>query len=148
MAARIGNAGGVVIGLGEGENFIASDIPAILEHTNRMVFLDSRQMAVIKKDSLSLQTVEGDPVDYKVEVINLDPVSAVKGNYRHFMQKEIHEQPRSLLETLAGRIDLKNNSVLLPTLNMEDVDINKIDSMKIVACGTANHAATGGKILD
>ncbi len=147
MAARIGNAGGVVIGLGEGENYIASDIPAILEHTNRMVFLDSHQMAIISKDDLSMKTIEGDTIDYSVETINLDPVSAVKGNYRHFMQKEIHEQTRSLTETLAGRIDLKNNSVFLPTLNIDDVDVENIESIKIVACGTAAHAGQVGKYM-
>ena len=147
IAARIGNAGGVVIGLGEGENYIASDIPAILEHTNKMVFLDSHQMAIIGKDDLTLQTIEGQPLEYKVEKINLDPVSAVKGHYRHFMQKEIHEQTRSLTETLAGRIDLKNKSVLLPTLNADDVDVNQLESIKIVACGTAWHASQVGKYL-
>lgn len=147
MAARIGNAGGVVIGLGEGENYIASDIPAILEHTNRMVFLDSHQMAIIRKDDLSLKSITGKPIDYSVETINLDPVSAVKGNYRHFMQKEIHEQTRSLTETLAGRIDLKDNSIFLPTLHVDDVDINNVESIKIVACGTAAHAGQVGKYM-
>ena len=94
IAARIGNAGGVVIGLGKGENFIASDIPAILEHTNEMVFLDSQQMAVITKDEVKVMSLDGRKIDYKVEKINLDPISAVKGNFRHFMQKEIHEQAR------------------------------------------------------
>ncbi len=147
ISARIGNAGGVVIGLGEGENFIASDIPAILEHTNRMVFLDSHQMAIIEKDKLTIQTIEGQPLDYKVEIINLDPVSAVKGNYRHFMQKEIHEQVRSLTETMAGRIDFKHNAIQIPTLKIDEVDFDKLQGIKIVACGTAWHAGQVGKYL-
>jgi len=147
ISARIGNAGGVVIGLGEGENYIASDIPAILEHTNRMVFLDSHQMAILEKDKLTMQTIEGQPLDYKVEIINLDPVSAVKGNYRHFMQKEIHEQVRSLTETMAGRIDFKHNAIQIPTLKMDEVDFDQLQGIKIVACGTAWHAGQVGKYL-
>jgi glucosamine--fructose-6-phosphate aminotransferase (isomerizing) len=147
ISARIGNAGGVVIGLGEGENYIASDIPAILEHTNRMVFLDSHQMAILEKDKLTVQTIEGQPLDYKVEIINLDPVSAVKGNYRHFMQKEIHEQVRSLTETMAGRIDFKHNAIQIPTLKIDEVDFEKLQGIKIVACGTAWHAGQVGKYL-
>ncbi len=147
ISARIGNAGGVVIGLGKGENFIASDIPAILEHTNRMVFLDSHQMAILGRDHLSIQTIAGEPVDYKIETINLDPVSAVKGNYRHFMQKEIHEQVRSLTETLAGRIDFKNNSISIPTLNLDKVNFETLKGIKVIACGTAGHAGQVGKFM-
>lgn len=147
ISARIGNAGGVVIGLGKGENFIASDIPAILEHTDRMVFLDSHQMAILKKDSLSVQTLEGEAIDYKIEKIDLDPVAAVKGNYRHYMQKEIHEQVRSLTDTMAGRIDFRNYSVTIPTLNIEKVDLKKLKGIKIIACGTAWHAGQVGKML-
>ena len=80
IAARIGNAGGVVIGLGENENFIASDIPAILSHTNKMVFLESEQLAVIKKDSLKISTFSGEEVGFSPETINWDPISAVKGD--------------------------------------------------------------------
>ena len=147
IAARIGNAGGVVIGLGNEENFIASDIPAILEHTNQMVFLSSGEIAVVKKENLSIQTLEGDPVHFKIENISWDPISAVKGNYRHFMQKEIHEQARSLTETIAGRIDFKSESILLPGLNIEKLckQIGDYKGIKIVACGTACHAAQIGK---
>jgi glutamine---fructose-6-phosphate transaminase (isomerizing) len=147
IAARIGNAGGVVIGIGEGENYIASDIPAILEHTNEMVFLDSQQMAIITKDSVDVMTLRGEKVDIKIEKINLDPISAVKGNFRHFMQKEIHEQARALTDTLAGRIDFRNSSVRLDTLNIDKIDIEKITGIKIIACGTAAHAGQVGKYL-
>ena len=147
VAARVGNAGGVVIGMGKGENFIASDIPAILEHSNRMAFLDSHQMAVIEKNSLSVQTLDGETIDYKIETINLDPVSAVKGNYRHFMQKEIHEQGRALTETMAGRLDLKNSSISIPSLNVDEVDFCRLEGIKIIACGTAAHAGQVGKYM-
>jgi glucosamine--fructose-6-phosphate aminotransferase (isomerizing) len=147
IAARIGNAGGVVIGLGENENFIASDIPAILSHTNKMVFLESEQFAVIKKDSLKISTFSGEEVGYKPEIINWDPISAVKGTYRHFMQKEIHEQGRSATDTLAGRIDFKNSRIMLPQLNLTHADICNIRQIKIIACGTAYHAGLVGKYL-
>jgi len=147
IAARIGNAGGVVIGLGEGENFIASDIPAILSHTNKMVFLDSEQVAVITKDNVRITTLDGEPVKYKVETISWDPVAAVKGNYRHFMQKEIHEQVRSITDTLAGRINFKNEKIVLQKLNINKGLVQKIDNIKIIACGTANHAGMVGKYL-
>ena len=94
VAARIGNAGGVVLGLGEGENFIASDMPAILEHTRRVIFLESRQMAVVTRQEVSIFTLEGAPVAAEVHSVAWDPVAAEKGEYRHFMQKEIHEQVR------------------------------------------------------
>lgn len=147
VAARVGNAGGVVIGMGKGENFIASDIPAILEHSNRMAFLDSHQMAVIEKNSLSVQTLDGETIDLKIETINLDPVSAVKGNYRHFMQKEIHEQGRALTETMAGRLDLKNSSISIPSLNVDEIDFCRLEGIKIIACGTAAHAGQVGKYM-
>jgi len=147
IAARIGNAGGVVIGLGNGENYIASDIPAILSYTNKMVFLDSEQMAVITRDDVRITTVDGKTIKPKVEKINWDPVSAVKGNYRHFMQKEIHEQVRSTTDTLAGRIDFNHEKIFLPKLNVGKSFVQKINNIKIVACGTANHAGMIGKYL-
>ena len=88
IAARIGNAGGVVVGLGDGENFLASDIPAILEHTRKMIFLESRQMVVVTKDSVRIETLDGEPVTPEIHNISFDAVSAEKGEYRHFMQKE------------------------------------------------------------
>jgi len=147
IAARIGNAGGVVIGLGEGENYIASDIPAILSHTNKMVFLDSEQIAVITRDDVHITKLNGVTIPYKVETINWDPISAVKGNYRHFMQKEIREQVRSTTDALAGRIDFNHEKIVLPKLNIDKSLAQKIDNVKIIACGTANHAGMVGKYL-
>jgi len=147
IAARIGNAGGVVVGIGDGENFIASDIPAILSHTNKMVFLDSEQIAVITKDDLTISTFEGELLNFEIEQINWDPISAVKGNYRHFMQKEIHEQVRSMTDTLAGRIDFKNDKIILPQLNTNENFVRDIQCIKIIACGTANNAGLVGKYL-
>lgn len=147
IAARIGNAGGVVIGLGENENFIASDIPAILEHTRRLIFLESRQMAVVKKSSVVISTVEGEKVTPQISSVAWDAVSAEKGKYRHFMQKEIHEQVRSITDTLAGRVDFEEGKIRLPELNLTKEKVKKIDKVIITACGTASHAGMVGRIL-
>jgi len=147
VAARIGNAGGVVIGIGENEMFIASDLPAILEHTRRVVFLESRHMATVRADRLTVQTIEGKNVAVKEQTVSWDPISAEKGEYRHFMLKEINEQVRSLTDTIAGRIDIESGSVRLPELNLSLEYARKITKVYITACGTASHAGMIGKIL-
>ena len=147
VTARIGNAGGVVLGLGEGENFVASDTPAIMEHTRSVIFLESRQMAVVTRDTVSIETLEGAKVKPQVHRISWDPVAAEKGEHRHFMQKEIHEQVRSLTDTLAGRVDFANGRIRLPDLNLTGELARKIDRIYITACGTAAYAGMVGKYL-
>jgi glucosamine--fructose-6-phosphate aminotransferase (isomerizing) len=147
VCARIGNAGGVVIGLGEDENFIASDIPAILEHTRKVIFLESRQMAIITKDKVQVETLDGQTVQPDVHTIAWDAVSAEKGEYRHFMQKEIHEQARSLTDTLAGRVDFNEFRIRLPELNLTPELAKRIQRIYITACGTAAYAGLVGKTL-
>ncbi|MBW6471806.1 MAG: glutamine--fructose-6-phosphate transaminase (isomerizing) [Anaerolineaceae bacterium] len=147
IAARIGNAGGVVVGFGDEGNFVASDIPAILEHTRKMIFLDSEQMVIIKKDSVRIQDFDCNPITPEIHMISWDPVSAEKGAYRHFMQKEIHEQVRSLTDTLAGRVDFDNGRIQIPQLNLDKELANRIEKIVITACGTAAYAGMVGKIL-
>lgn len=147
VCARIGNAGGVVIGIGYGENFIASDIPAILEHTRRVIFLESHQIAVVSSSDIELETIAGTKVPIKVNNISWDAASAEKGEYRHFMQKEIHEQVRSLTETLAGRVDFAEGTIHLPELALSADIVNSIKNITITACGTAAYAGMVGKLL-
>ena len=147
IAARIGNAGGVVLGFGEGENYIASDIPAIMDHTRRLTFLESRQMAIVTKDKIELSTLEGAPLKAHISTVAWDPISAEKGEYKHFMQKEIHEQVRSLTDTLAGRVDFEKGKISLPQLNLTAQRAREIDKIILTACGTAYNAGMVGKVL-
>ncbi|MGB1286596.1 MAG: glutamine--fructose-6-phosphate transaminase (isomerizing) [Aggregatilineales bacterium] len=145
VTARVGNAGGVALGIGEDEMYIASDIPAILEHTRKMIFLESRQMATLTAEGYHIQTLEGDPVDGEIHNIPYDPVSAVKGEYKHFMQKEIYEQPRSITDTLRGRIDFEKSEVMLPELNLTPERAKALTRMVTVACGTSYYSGLVGK---
>jgi glucosamine--fructose-6-phosphate aminotransferase (isomerizing) len=147
VTARIGNAGGVVIGVGQGEMFVASDMPAILEHSRQMVFLESGQMGVVKRDGLAVMTLDGKPVVFDEHTVAWDPVAAEKGEYRHFMHKEIHEQVRSLTDTIGGRVDFDAGRIYLPQLNLTPELAQRIKKVFITACGTASHAGMVGKTL-
>lgn len=147
IAARIGNAGGVVLGMGEDENYLASDIPAILEHTRKVIFLESRQMAVVTREGIRVETLDGQEVKPEIHIISFDAVSAEKGEYRHFMQKEIHEQVRALTDTLAGRVDFKEGRIRLPELKLTPELAKRIQRIYITACGTAAYAGMVGKYL-
>ena len=147
VTARIGNAGGVVIGMGEDENFIASDTPAIMDHTRNVIFLESRQMAVVTRNTVTIETLDGAKVKPEVHNVSWDPIAAEKGEYRHFMQKEIHEQVRALTDTLAGRVDFANGRIRLPDLNLTAELAKKIEKIYITACGTAAYAGMVGKYL-
>ena len=147
IAARLGNAGGIAIGVGKGEMFVASDVPAIIAHTQRMAFLESGQIATITTDGFSVQDLEGKPLKLKTQNVPWDPISAEKGHYPHFMLKEIHEQVRALSNTLSGRIDFDSSRVVLPSLNVTVDDAKSIEKIIITACGTAAYAGMVGKYL-
>ena len=147
IAARVGNAGGVVVGLGQGENFIASDIPAILDETREVIFLESRQLAIVSRDHVEIETLDGRRVEPQVHRIQWDAVAAEKGGYRHFMEKEIHEQVRSLTDTLAGRVDFDRGTVRLEELGLTPELARRVRKITIAACGTAANAGMVGKYL-
>ncbi|MCC6191969.1 MAG: glutamine--fructose-6-phosphate transaminase (isomerizing) [Anaerolineales bacterium] len=147
VAARIGNAGGVTLGLGQGEMFVASDIPAILEHTRQMVFLESRQMAVVTRNGYQVQTLAGEPIVPDVHSIAWDPVAAEKGEYKHFMLKEIYEQARAVTDTIRGRADFEAGRVRLPELNLTAGLANRLQKLVIVACGTSAYSGQVGRAL-
>ncbi len=147
IAARVGNAGGIAIGIGEGEMFVASDMPAILDHTRRIAFLEPGWLAVVSEAGFSAQTLAGEPVSAELHTIPWDPVAAEKGEYRHFMQKEIHEQVRAITDTIGGRVDFSAGTVFLPDLKLTKAAARRINRIVITACGTAAHAGMVGKVL-
>ncbi|MFO7536768.1 MAG: glutamine--fructose-6-phosphate transaminase (isomerizing), partial [Chloroflexota bacterium] len=147
VTARLGNAGGITLGIGDGEMFIASDIPAILEYTRQMVFLENRQMARLTREGYRVTDLNGTPIEAEVHAIAWDPVSAAKGEYKHFMQKEIFEQPRALIDTLSNRADFENGRIDLPDMNLTPELAQRIQKLFIVACGTSYYSGLVGKFL-
>jgi glucosamine--fructose-6-phosphate aminotransferase (isomerizing) len=147
VAVRLGNAGGITVGVGEGEMFVASDIPAILEHTRDMIFLEDRQLAVVTRNGVRIATLDGGPVKAEVHTIRWDPVAAAKGMHRHFMQKEIYEQARSLTDTMRGRAKLGPGQVRLESLRLTQEEVRSLEKIIIVACGTSAYAGLVGKFI-
>ncbi len=147
IAARLGNAGGVVIGTASGETFIASDVPAILDYTRDMIFLEDRELAVITRHGATIATLDGATITRRPVSVPWDPVSAAKGDYKHFMQKEIHEQPRALMDVLRGRIDQEAGRVHLEDLTLDDVALRRVERIYAAACGTAWHAGLVAKFM-
>lgn len=135
----------LIIGKGEGENFIASDIPAVLKYTRDIYLLDDDEIALITKDNVSIYDDEGKKVGKQILKVNWDAAGAEKGGYEHFMLKEIHEQPRAIRDTLRGRLDPQNHEVKLDDISITKEDLEKINKIYIVACGTAYYAGNVGK---
>ncbi|MEN9201773.1 MAG: glutamine--fructose-6-phosphate transaminase (isomerizing) [Thermostichus sp. DG_1_6_bins_120] len=140
IAARLGNAGAVVVGEGEGENFVASDLPAIVRHTRKVVFLEDGEMAILTESSVRYQRITGEELRKTSTTVAWDPISAAKGGYKHFMQKEIFEQPRTTTDTLRGRVDIEHGRVTLEGLTLSEAQLAQIEQIHAVACGTAWHA--------
>ena len=138
------NSSPLVIGLGEHENFIASDVTAILAETRRVIFVDEGEIVTVTRENVSITDLEGKPVTREPKTITWSAVQAEKGGYKHFMLKEIHEQPRAVADTLVGRIDLEHDDVLLDGVNL---DVAKIKRIVFVACGTSYHASLVGEFM-
>jgi glutamine---fructose-6-phosphate transaminase (isomerizing) len=144
VAAR--NGPPLALGFGEGEQLVASDVPALLDHTQMVYFLGDGEMATLTRDRVLIQDFAGAEVSVTPHRITWTPAMAEKGGYRHFMLKEIHEQPRSVKDTIAGRVSLDSGRIFLEEANLSEV-FEKIDRVHIVACGTSWHAGLVGKYL-
>jgi len=137
----------LVVGIGQSERFLASDIPALLDHTREMIFLEDEEMAVLRRDGYQITTLSGEAVQREPTHITWTPMMAEKSGYKHFMLKEIHEQPRAITDTVRGRIQGRNREVYLDDIGIDEAALKKVKRICLVACGTSWHAALIGKFM-
>ncbi|MEF9935554.1 MAG: glutamine--fructose-6-phosphate transaminase (isomerizing), partial [Clostridium sp.] len=137
----------LIVGIGEDENFIASDIPAILAQTRKVYLLEDKELVVLTKEGVTITTLEGMPVKKEVFNVTWDAEAAEKGGYEHFMIKEIHEQPKAIRDTMTSRIMADSDEIKLDDIKLTKEDLKNIDKIFIVACGTAYHAGMVGKYV-
>ncbi len=145
IAAKLGSP--LVIGQGVNEYFVASDIPAMLSHTREMIFLEDGEMVIFTRASMQISTIDGVPVEKTAKTITWSPMMAEKGGYRHFMLKEIYEQPRAIADTIAGRVDEDESAIFLKDLHLDAAELAAFEKIFIVACGTSWHAGLVGKFM-
>ena len=138
------NSSPLVIGLGDGENYVASDVTAILSETRKVIFVDEGEMVTVTRQGVQITDFEGKPRVREPKIITWSAVQAEKGGFKHYMLKEIHEQPRAVADTLVGRVDLERDDVLLDGL---DLDVKAIKRIVFIACGTSFHASLVGEFL-